>query len=306
MKILGTVVLALVIALSGCEDPPPAPLPPPPAAKPDTGPAVDPNPPPTEESLFNKPFLYRVTRKANHRTSWLFGTVNAKYPVDFAGSPESVRNALMKSTHTMFEVPTGSAAHRDRTNLMAMAKGSLRREVGAAKFKKLLAITGHESRVLDVMKPWVVYLALEEKLAGDPPMDEAFESFAASYRKRMVHLETVREQVTQLDAILTFDSLGSLIDKHDDHVTSAEAAANAYRIGDEAALKAAIFPPDDERAKIQQQLMDVRSPIWAAKIASQFDDDATFVVVNVRYLIGPNNLPAALTALGWTVERVPH
>lgn len=259
-------------------------------------------PPPVEEA--NAPLLYQITKDGSHRTSWVLGAVTANYPVDFETLPPQIKMALETSTHAMFEVDAGSKAQRDRTKLMATKKDSVRKEVGRKQFAELVKITKRKSGVLDVMKPWVVYVTLEEQLVGDQPMDEALASFATSYRKRIDYLETVHEQVSTLDKAITFDDLDLLIEQHDVHIEAATKASKAYTAGDAKQLTAAIFLPENKRTEIYGRLIGERVPRWSKKLSAKFEEDATFAVVDARYLLASPGLLEALREMGWTVTRV--
>ena len=298
--------VVLVMGFINCEQEPPQPQPVAPvdagvAAKADTAPAaavpIDVEP---ESALF----LWEVTREGNHRTSWLYGTINdPRAPVDFSVAPEVVKLALTQTSHSMFEIPSGSAAHRDRTKLMAMKSGSLRREVGAARFKKITQITRDPTNVLDVMNPWVIFLALEEKLSADPPMDEAWAGFAQSHRHRISHLESVQEQVDVLVKVVDFETIRNLTDEHEKYQEQSEAIAAAYHAGSIEDLNAAVFPEDNARARLYEKLVESRVPRWTAKMEAQFSNDPTLVVVNARYLIGPTTIVDSLRASGWNLKR---
>lgn len=267
--------------------------------------AVEAPPKPAEEgALFSNPLLYEVTKKGNHRTSYIFGTVSAKFEIDFDHSPLAVRQALTSATHAVFEAPMGSKAERERFKLMQMKEGSARRELGSKHFGRVKEITKQETIVLDVMKPWVIYLALEEKLAGKPSMEETFESFATSYRKRIVHLETVQEQIGTLEAVIDFNTIKSLVDEYDKHDKAAQEMAEAYKTGDAEKLKAGMFPADDQRAALYDRLLDRRLDRWATKLETQFGNDETIAVLDARYLVGDKNLIAKLREKGWKVERM--
>lgn len=269
-------------------------------AKTDAGSAEAPVP----EEPKKAPFLWEVTKDGYHNTSWIFGAVNdPKLPIEFEIAPQRVQLALERSTHAYFEIPSGSAAHRDRTKLMARKEGSLRKEIGSDRVKKLTELTTYQANVLDVMHPWVVYLTLEEKLSADPPMDEAWEGFAKSHRKRILYLESVGEQVSVLDKAITFENLKPLIDDFEKHSEQRQEIANAYNAQDTDALKAALFPADNKRAEIRAQLVGLRLPRWAAKLDAQMHADPTFVVVNAAYLLGDKNLITMLREKGWKVER---
>lgn len=305
--------LALMLAVFSCDSDPPAPVAQPepveePVAAPSTPvpttPVEEPEPEIDPNLQFHTPFLYKITKENNFRVSWVFGTVNAPLQIDFARVPDSLRTALESSSHIMFEVPTGSAAQRDRTRRMAMNEGSARRELGTKRFSRLQEITKTERAVLDVMHPWVLYLTLEEKLDGKPSMAEQLEAVAGSYRKRMLYLETVPQQVSLLEEQINFENLGTMIDEFEDHEKVADSVLEAYKVGNEAGIIAAVFPSEDSRGAVYQKLSEARVPVWAARMSAQFDNEQTLAVVNVRYTIGPNNLVEELTKLGWTVERV--
>jgi len=53
-----------------------------------------------------------------------------------------------------------------------------------------------------------------------------------------------------------------------------------------------------------EQLLGDRNRKWLAQIEGYFAQGGAFVAVGLGHLIGPSNLPALLTAKGYTVERV--
>ena len=314
IPIISMVVLGFVDQIPGCgggQAPPPPPQTNNATAGADTGAAPTPDaepqaPPEDANAAFKKPLLWVVTKEGQLGTNYLFGALDAPMKVEFERCPQSVQNAMNGVERAVFETATGSAAERERTKLMAMKTGSLRKELGAKKLKQLVEITEEKSSILNYMKPWVVHLVMDEKIAGQPPMDESFEQFAEAYRKRISPLETVPEQVRVLEEHVNFEVIGKMADEHEEMLKLGTDAANAYREGDAQAIWATTMPEGKARTQLHQKLIEARVPVWAGKLATHFEQDSTLAVVSARYLIGKPNLVDALKEQGWKVERVKH
>ncbi len=86
-----------------------------------------------------------------------------------------------------------------------------------------------------------------------------------------------------------------------------DALFEAWRTGDEEALRAEVFPedPDDPRsAALVALLIDDRNMRMVQRLTSWADDGRTrFVVVGAGHLVGDCSLPALLQDAGWTVRK---
>ena len=106
-------------------------------------------------------------------------------------------------------------------------------------------------------------------------MDEAWEGFASSYRKKTDYLETVREQVSVLEKAVDFETVEGLVDDFEKHKEQTPAIAEAYNAGDTEALVAAQFPPDSKRAAVHKKLIELRNDRWGPRPSPRSDRPAS-------------------------------
>lgn len=170
---------------------------------------------------------------------------------------------------------------------------------------------------LQRMKPWAVLALLEARgeNAGDASMDVRLQRMAAAAGKRMLHLETLEQQLQALDCVPAEEHAQVLAERLRKswilRIESAEAMA-FYRSRNLDAWLASIDrmegldPPAravEQRARLC--LLEERNARWIGPLETLFQEGGGFVAVGAVHLVGSDGLIARLRRDGYTVEPVP-
>ncbi len=170
---------------------------------------------------------------------------------------------------------------------------------------------------LQRMKPWTVLTLLEARGEGTTyaSLDTRMQKMARAAGKRLVHLESVEDQLRALDCVPTREQAQVLAERLRRpwflQADSAEAMA-AYRGRDLGAWLANVDRMDglDDAAKAIEQrsrlcLLENRNTRWIEQIEALYRGEPTLIAVGALHLAGPNGLIARLRKDGFTVEEVP-
>lgn len=167
------------------------------------------------------------------------------------------------------------------------------------------------------MKPWSVLALLEARgeTGGDTTMDARLQRLAASTGKRLVHLETLKEQLQALDCVPAKEHALVLDERlRAPWILRDESAAamNYYRTRNLDAWLADIdhmYGLSYEGKVVEQRsrhcLLEERNARWIGQLETLFQDGPGFVAVGAVHLVGPEGLLAALRRDGYRIEVVP-
>jgi uncharacterized protein YbaP (TraB family) len=189
--------------------------------------------------------------------------------------------------------------------------------VGADAFERATALLPRvRPQDMQRMKPWSVLALLEARgeTAGEASMDARLQRMAQAGGKRIVHLESLEQQLQALDCVpagehaqvLRERLLASWVLR----IESAEAMAH-YRGRNLDAWLANIDRMDGlgEAARATEQrarrcLLEARNARWIGQLETLFQDGSCFVAVGAVHLVGQDGLIAALRRNGYRVEAV--
>ncbi len=170
---------------------------------------------------------------------------------------------------------------------------------------------------LQRMKPWAVLALLEARgeNAGEASMDARLQRMAAAAGKRMLHLETLEQQLQALDCVPAEEHAQVLAERLRKswvlRIESAEAMA-FYRSRNLDAWLASIDRMEglDDAARAVEQcarlcLLEERNARWIGPLETLFQDGGGFVAVGAVHLVGPDGLIARLRRDGYMVEAMP-
>lgn len=170
---------------------------------------------------------------------------------------------------------------------------------------------------LDRMKPWSVLALLEARgeSGGEATMDARLQRMASGAGKRVLHLETLEEQLKALDCVPAGEHARVLDERLRAswilRIESAQAMA-WYRARNLDAWLADIDRMEglSEEAKAIEQrsrrcLLEERNARWIGQLETLFQDGPCLVAVGAVHLAGPEGLLAALRRDGYTVEAMP-
>ncbi|MBP7158211.1 MAG: TraB/GumN family protein [Thermomonas sp.] len=170
---------------------------------------------------------------------------------------------------------------------------------------------------LDRMKPWSVLALLEARgeTGGDATMDARLQRMAAGAGKRVLHLETLEQQLQALDCVPAEEHSRVLDERLRAswvlRIESAQAMA-WYRARNLDAWLADIDRMQglsDEARAIEQRarrcLLEDRNARWIGQLETLFQDGPCLVAVGAVHLAGAEGLLAALRRDGYLVEAMP-
>jgi uncharacterized protein YbaP (TraB family) len=199
-----------------------------------------------------------------------------------------------------------------------LAENTLSNMVGKDAFAKARALLPNvRAQDLERMKPWSVLALLEARgeSAGEATMDARLQRMAAAAGKRVLHLETLQEQLQALDCVPAEEHAPVLDERLRAswilRIESAQAMA-WYRARNLEAWLADIDRMEglsDEARAIEQRarrcLLEDRNARWIGQLETLFQDGPCLVAVGAVHLVGPDGLLAALRRDGYRVEALP-
>ncbi len=170
---------------------------------------------------------------------------------------------------------------------------------------------------LDRMKPWAVLSLLEARgeSDGDVTMDARLQRMAHGASKRLVHLETLEQQLQALDCVPASEHAQVLDERLRKswilRIESAEAMA-FYRSRSLDAWLANVDELDglSEGARAVEQrarrcLLEERNARWIGQLQTLFQEGSCLVAVGAIHLVGPDGLIARLRRDGYQVDAMP-
>ena len=194
----------------------------------------------------------------------------------------------------------------------------LSRMVGKERFTMARALLPNvRPQDLDRMKPWSVLALLEARgeSGGEATMDARLQRMAAAAGKRVLHLETLEDQLRALDCVPAEEHVRVLDERLGAswilRIESAQAMA-WYRARNLEAWLADIDRMEglgEEARAIEQRarrcLLEDRNARWIGQLETLFQDGPCLVAVGAVHLVGMEGLIAALRRDGYTVEAMP-
>lgn len=178
-------------------------------------------------------------------------------------------------------------------------------------------LPGVRPQDLDRMKPWSVLALLEARgeAGGEATMDARLQRMATGAGKRVLHLETLEEQLQALDCVPAAEHSRVLDERLRAswimRIESAQAMA-FYRARNLEAWLADIDRMEglsEEARAIEQRsrhcLLEERNARWIGQLETLFQDGPCLVAVGAVHLVGAEGLIAALRRDGYKVEAMP-
>lgn len=261
------------------------------------------------------------TAKGERGTAYLLGSIHMGMK-EFYPLPARIERAFERSSTLVLEIDlsqTGmqSAMSAILTKARYPRGDSLDRHLPAETLKKLLARTSEQGlpeQVVLQLKPWALALtlgALEMQKAGGEASEGVDLHFAqrADGKKKIVGLETAEEQVSLFADIPEQHQatmLAQLLDEQEQKESEAGALLQAWKSGDEAALRRMVIEELDrpENRPLFDALFVQRNIKMARRIAELLRSGGTyFVVIGAGHLIGPGSVVDLLKEHGFTVDR---
>ena len=167
------------------------------------------------------------------------------------------------------------------------------------------------------MKPWSVLALLEARgeTGGKTTMDARLQRIASESGKRLVHLETLEQQLQALDCVPASEHALVLDERlRAPWILRDESAAamTYYRnrnldawLADIDHMYGLSYAGKAIEQRSRQCLLEARNARWVGQLETLFQDGPSFVAVGAVHLVGPHGLIAALRRDGYRVEEVP-
>lgn len=263
------------------------------------------------------PALWQVEGPQGQQ-AWLFGTIHAlPDPVDWRSA--KVEAAMSASDRLVMEIAAienreAIAAEFARLDATPGLPPLAERLPPADRLRlaELVRRDGVDSARLDRSESWAAALILAQVLQARHGSDSANGIDRAVARamqgKPVAELEGAARQLALFDALAEEDQrqlLGFALAGADETGADAERLAQAWAKGDLALLEAETRRGMLGDPELHEALLAGRNRAWAGQLDALLSGGARpFVAVGAMHLVGPDGLPAQLSALGWTVRRV--
>jgi uncharacterized protein YbaP (TraB family) len=157
------------------------------------------------------------------------------------------------------------------------------------------------------MKPWFIGTMLVQKMLPEvEPIDSVVYKRAVKAGKKLVYVETVKEQLGMVEKSFDVKVLDDMLGDMKKTETMTLELADAYRKGDIEKLTTLTF--DAEEMKKHPPMFDLlffaRNEKWIPKLTPLLDQGGVFVAVGAGHLLGDRGVQALLVKKGYSVERI--
>jgi uncharacterized protein YbaP (TraB family) len=248
-------------------------------------------------------FLWKV-HKGDGPTLWLYGTV---HDIGITGVPPVALAALDGSRRFASELGDGDLDPETLRDLSRYKSGpGIDQTLPIDDWYDLrdtLAGTIKED-ALRRARPWYALILLNKKVAPNKPtsMDVDLGKRAKSRKLPVDALETWKEQMTALDAVVTVADLSESIRARHAMRCDVGRLGVAYKTGDLELLSSLLLVP-----RTSEELLWKRNRAWLPKLEAYLAPagGGAFVAVGLGHMLGEQGLPALLARAGYTVERTP-
>ena len=255
--------------------------------------------------------------------SLVFGTIHIGSPAELGLDAVRVRHAV-QAQRTLVNEVDGNARWQpgyDRYRFLVPGQ-SLAMLIGATQFIELATLLPeHKSTQLNRFKPWVAMTLLEEGLDAPAPdardssrrnIDSLVEDSARRHGLRLVHLETLEDQLAALDCTSPVDYAQVLQQRlADPQALRAETERSLafYRSGDLPGWLADIDAMRglDAQAQVAELhtrgcLIEQRNVRWIEELEPLLRAGGCFVAVGAIHLTGKDGLLVGLARRGFEVS----
>lgn len=255
--------------------------------------------------------------------SLLFGTIHIGAPAELGLDAERVRHAVQTQRTLVNEVDGNTPWQPGYDRYRFLAPGqSLAMLIGGTQFIELATLLPeHKGPQLNRFKPWVAMTLLEEGLGTSEldarnssrrNIDSLVEDTARAHGLRLVHLETLEDQLAALDCTSPADYAQVLQQRLADPQelrAETERSLVFYRTGDLPGWLADIDAMRglDAKAQVAEQharscLIEQRNARWIEELEPLLRAGGCFVAVGAIHLTGKEGLLAGLARRGFEVS----
>jgi len=259
------------------------------------------------------------SEQAELRPSYLLGTIHFGTPEEQGVDYAILEKALADVDTFVNEADLDEAWNSDYDDYRWLSPtqplSTMVSKVSYARARSLLP----DVRVQDLrrMKPWSVLALLEARgeTGGNTTMDARLQRLAVATGKRLVHLETLQQQLQALDCVPATDQALVLDERLRAPWILRDESAAAMRHYRSRNLEAWLADIDhmyglsDAGKAIEQRsrhcLLEERNARWVGQLETLFQDGPSFVAVGAVHLVGAEGLLEVLRRDGYRIEEVP-
>lgn len=262
--------------------------------------------------------LWKVTSKDNKRTSYLFGSMHTN---------DSLLNTFDKTWWKAFnscDVFAGEVNANDPTQMMealtaAMMKDTILADLYTEEELKrvnnfiLSKVDMATAMVLTKMKPFYIMAAImeipESKGPYDEIMDLRLQKIAVQNEKRVIGLETNKEQAESVGTMSLSEQAKMLLEfvdegpKQDLEKEKLESFYRSQNLEDMHHFAMA-YESEGTPPQLMEALIDMRNNRFAERLLPHIKDSSVFCAVGALHLPGETGLINQLRKSGYTVEPV--
>ncbi|MFC5742995.1 TraB/GumN family protein [Dyella tabacisoli] len=264
--------------------------------------------------------LFRIhSPLPGRKDSLLFGTIHIGTSAELGLDLQRVRSAIETQRVLVNEVDgqTSWEPRYDRYRFLAEGQ-HLATLIGGTEFIELITLLPeYNGSQLNRFKPWVAMTLLEEGAEQAPPrsIDRIVEDMARLHSLRLVHLETLEDQLAALDCTPAADYAVVLRQRLADPKALREETERSlafYRDGNLPAWLAdidAMHGLDEHAQKAERHarecLLEHRNARWLEELDPLLRQGGCFVAVGAIHLTGKDGLLAGLARRGFSVTTQP-
>lgn len=255
--------------------------------------------------------------------SLVFGTIHIGTPAALGLDATLLRRAVQSKRVFINEVDGNAPWHAAYDRYRFLAPGqSLAMLIGGTQFIELASLLPeHQGSQLNRFKPWVAMTLLEEEVEAPRPdpahasadnLDSVVEAAARARGLRLVHLETLEDQLAALDCTSAADYAQVLQQRLADPQelrADTERSLAFYRHGDLPGWLADldVMRGLDATARQAEQhargcLIEQRNARWIEELEPLLRTGDCFVAVGAIHLTGQDGLLAGLARRGFVVS----
>ena len=250
----------------------------------------------------------------------LLGSVHL-LPADLDWQDDRIRRAVEQSDQLLLELAPSEVEQAPALFALmasdeAVAPVDQRLDaVAADRLVDLAGAAGLDERDADRMESWALSLTVsnvstaDSGLAVDNGVEQRLTAAFARANKPVSGLETARQQLALFDDLpvpLQDQMLTQSVRRSNGAADTIRATVRAWASGDTAALARLAHQDFSQLPGLFGPLVTDRNRRWADQLSARMQRPGTVLVaVGAAHLVGPDNLPAMLSARGFVVERLP-
>ncbi len=267
------------------------------------------------QSQTDQSLLWKVSKKGNPHTSYLFGSIH---------SNDSTLNTFDKHWWKAFKsckTFAGEVNFSDPQELMASFSASMMKDVSLSElytpeeFKRvqsfiLASMDPASAMMVTRLKPFYIMAAIMELPSGDGPyteiMDIRLQNLAKENNQEIIGLESVTEQAAAVDVISLQEQAKMLLEfvdngaESDQELEKMEEFYLQQNLDSLAEMETKIEAP----GVLMESILDGRNQKFLTKLLPYIEDTSVFCAVGALHLPGDSGMIAQLRKRGYSVEVV--